>query len=277
MRNTTLLVIAIFALLTPAILAVDTQDVAPLTKQQAATLLTQASELFRDANTLNREQAADAYTKAAVMYEQIINEGRISNPGLYYNLANCYLMTGNIGRAILNYRRAQTLDRSDPQIHKNLEYARSQRVDQVQMRVKRRVLSRLLFWHYDFSLRSRFITALVLYALLMLLIALRLFIPQLGGVIPASILVGVVLLCFAGSVAADILGIGHTESGVILAKSVVARQGNGENYPESFSEPLHEGTEFDVIEQRPRWTHIRLYSGDDTWIAANTFELIGMK
>jgi len=61
---------------------------------------------------------------------------------------------------------------------------------------------------------------------------------------------------------------------VIIAKSIIARQGDGENYPQSFTEPLHAGVEFDVIEQRPNWLHIELPDGQDTWIPAHSSDLI---
>ncbi|AQQ72175.1 hypothetical protein SMSP2_02556 [Limihaloglobus sulfuriphilus] len=243
-------------------------------REEAATLLSRAEDTFRRAAAADGREAADLYQRAAVMYEQIINESQISNPGLYYNLGNCYLMSDDIGRAILNYRRAQRLDSSDPQIHKNLQYALSKRVDKIEVRVERRVLSRLLFWHYDFSLRSRFTAAVISYAVLMLLIAARLLFANARWTVPAAGLVFVIFICLAGSAAVEHFGIGASRTGVILADSVTARQGNGENYPESFSEPLHEGTEFELLEKRIRWAHIRLFSGDDAWIPISSFELV---
>lgn len=276
MRDTVLIVLAVLALTVLPAVSMAAEPETTLSKEQAATLLNEATDLFRKANTLPADEADELYGKAAVLYEQIINDGHIANPGLYYDLGNCYLMTDDIGRAILNYRRAEMLNGSDPQIHKNLAYARSKRVDQVEERVEKRVLSRLLFWHYDFNLSTRFMVSLVLFALLMTLAGIRILTSRIGGIIPTMIIVGVVFVCFAGSTAADIFGIGHTQSGVILAKSVVARQGNGENYPESFSEPLHAGTEFEVLEERVHWAHIRLHNGDDAWIPLSSFELVGM-
>ena len=63
-------------------------------------------------------------------------------------------------------------------------------------------------------------------------------------------------------------------SGVITTNEVVARQGDGVNYTSSFKEPLHEGTEFDLLEQRPGWLHIRLSDGSKGWITEGSAELI---
>ena len=47
-------------------------------------------------------------------------------------------------------------------------------------------------------------------------------------------------------------------SGVITADEVIARQGDGRSYEPSFKEPLHTGTEFDLLERRSGWFHIKL-------------------
>jgi len=57
--------------------------------------------------------------------------------------------------------------------------------------------------------------------------------------------------------------------GVITTEKVVARQGDGRNYPESFKDPLHAGTEFDLLERRGGWLHIRLVDNSDAWIPDN--------
>ena len=62
--------------------------------------------------------------------------------------------------------------------------------------------------------------------------------------------------------------------GVITAPEVVARQGDGPNYPESFKDPLHAGTEFDLLERRSGWYHIRLSDNSDGWIPDNSAGLI---
>ena len=81
-----------------------------------------ANRLFRQANesTQDPQAAQGLYEQAILKYEKIIEDGGIKNAGLYYNLANAYLLSDNLGRAILNYRRAEKLDPGDPDIQKNL-------------------------------------------------------------------------------------------------------------------------------------------------------------
>ena len=49
-------------------------------------------------------------------------------------------------------------------------------------------------------------------------------------------------------------------------KEVVARKGNSDTYQPAFTQPLTEGTEFELVEQRGSWMLIRLASGEDAWV-----------
>jgi SH3-like domain-containing protein len=55
---------------------------------------------------------------------------------------------------------------------------------------------------------------------------------------------------------------------------VIAYQGDGQNYPPSFKAPLNAGTEFELIERRPGWFHIKLADGSEGWISQTSAELI---
>ena len=80
----------------------------------------QANQAFSQANkSADANESQKLYEQAILRYEKIIDDGRIKNGKLYYNLANAYLLKGDIGKAILNYRRAQELDNSNPDIYKN--------------------------------------------------------------------------------------------------------------------------------------------------------------
>ena len=94
---------------------------ARLPKDQIYALYNRANETFRQANsTKDPEQAKRLYEKAILNFEKIIDQGQVENAKLYYNLANAYFLHGQIGKAILNYRRAVKIDDSDENIQKNL-------------------------------------------------------------------------------------------------------------------------------------------------------------
>lgn len=247
-----------------------------LSRDQLYELLNEASAAFQQANAAiqSPERAAQLYEKAILLYEKIVRAGDIRNAKLYYNLGNAYFLTDDLGRAILNYRRALELDSSDVNLRNNLAYARSQRTDKVGVPTEKRVLQTLFFWHYDFSLRIRLLLSCAFFA--GLCIAGTVIVWRGRG--PAStaviVLCGVLWLALLTSVAVESHRRSSRVGGVVIASEIVARQGDGPNYAPSFEEPLHAGTEFELLAQRPGWFHIQLADGTDAWIPDTAAEMI---
>jgi hypothetical protein len=249
---------------------------AQLSREQLSGLFTEANTAFQQANAAaDRPDAArQLYDKAILLYEKIIDQGKVRNAGLYYNLANAYLLKDDIGRAILNYRRAATLDSADVNIQKNLAFARSRRVDAVEVGAEKRVLETLFFWHYDLSLRTKFFLVCLFSGALCVSLTAMIWLGRGPVTLTTASLAGVLLLCFLGSVIVETHHRASTCYGVITAREVVARQGDGPNYPPSFKDPLHAGTEFKLIEQRSGWLHIILSNGSEAWIADDSAGLV---
>ncbi len=239
-----------------------------MSDQDIHSTFVQANEAFRKANALTDDTAAAGklYNKAILGYEKIITRGGVLNSKLFYNLANACLLKGDIGSAILNYRNAQVLDESDADIRKNLAFARSRRLDEIEVTTEKKVFARLFFWHYNFSMKSRFVAACIGFAVVCLAITIRMWRPAAPGTAAVCIVVAIATVCLAVSVGVDRHVRINNRCGVILADSVEARQGDGPGYPLSFKGPLHAGTEFDLLEQRPGWWHVRLANGTDAWI-----------
>jgi tetratricopeptide (TPR) repeat protein len=247
-----------------------------LPKAQIASLFNQANDAFRQANAVTDDagKANSLYEKAILGYEKIIRDGHIENPKLYYNLANAYLLQNDIGRAILNYRKAEKLDKSDSDIQKNLAFARARRIDKVEQKTETQILQTLVFWHYDFSMRTKFIIVLISFAVLCLALATAIWFGRKAMLTFTVIISVIILVCFAGSLVVDNYNQATQSTGVVISPEVTAYQGDGANYPASFKEPLHAGTEFVLLERRPGWFHIRLTNGSDGWIPQPDAELI---
>ena len=79
----------------------------------------------------NQAYEKGEYLQAAAGYEAIVRYG-IHNSDLYFNLGNAYFKHGDLGRAILNYRRAHRLAPRDSDILTNLTVARAQTVDRLE-------------------------------------------------------------------------------------------------------------------------------------------------
>ena len=256
--------------------AVDSPSPAPLPREQLYALLNEANTAFQQANAAASEpdRARPLYDQAILLYEKIIEQGGVRNAGLYYNLGNAYLLKEDLGRAILNYRRAARLDGSDINIRKNLSFARSRRIDRIEVGAEKRVLETLFFWHYDFSLRTKFLLACLSFAALCIALTVMLWRGRGPATSTVVVLSGLLLLGFLTSVILEANRQAHTRSGVITAAEVVARQGDGPNYPPSFKDPLHAGTEFRLLEQRPGWLHVELADGTDAWIPDDTAGIV---
>jgi tetratricopeptide (TPR) repeat protein len=260
-----------------------------LPREQLDALLQEANTAFQGANAAPTPEAAKPlYDKAILLYEKIIDQGGIQNAKLYYNLANAYLLKEDLGRAILSYRRAEKVARASRpcsffqgrdalatlNIQKNLAFARSRTVDRVETSTQKRVLETLFFWHYDFCLQTKFLLASGFFAMFCVVLTLIVWLGRGSATLVAAVLSGMLCLAFLTSTLVETRRQAATRPGVITAREVVARQGDGPNYPPSFKDPLHAGMEFELIEQRPGWLHLRLSDGADAWISADAAGLV---
>jgi len=239
-------------------------------------LYSQAKELFRQANDLaatDHDRAEDMYRKCAMRFERIIREGGIQNGRLYYNLGNVYFRMKDIGRAIVNYRRAEQYIPNDPNLKQNLKYAREKRLDEIEEKQETKVLKTLFFWHYDLSTKTRVISFTFCFLLLWIFTSIRIFLdkPAIGWCI---VVTAVLSLCLAGSLAADEINLAKSRPGVIISHEVIARKGNSETYEPSFKDPLHAGTEFTLIEARTDWYYVELADARTCWVPSKDVEMV---
>lgn len=240
----------------------------PTEMQTLYALLSEANNAFQHANAAADDpaRARELYTKAILLYEKIVDQGRVKNARLYYNLGNAYFLTDALGEAILNYRRALQLDGSDANIRNNLAFARSQRLDKVVVEAEKRVLETLFFWHYDFSLRTKLFLACLFFAFLCVAATLIVWLGRGPALTTAAVLAALLWFCFSASLVVEARDRSAVAYGVVTASEIVARQGDGPSYPPSFRDPLHAGTEFELLGQRPGWLHIKLADGSEAWI-----------
>lgn len=248
---------------------------AVLDRGQQVALLNEAVQLYDDGSQIQKKNPRTAerhYLDAAGKFQALV-DGGIVNAKLYYNLGNVHLRLGNIGTAILNYRRAQLVDVGDAQLRKNLDFARSLCRTQIEQPGQSQLLRRLFFWHYSSSFGTRARLALVGYAgfwgLLILCIFARAWYWR-------GLFWVFFVACGALSLSTGIETYQHARvlDGVVLQDDVVARKGNGEGFEPQFVEPLHQGVEFTLVESRGSWYHVRLADGKSGWIPASVAGLI---
>ena len=249
---------------------------AALSRPEAAALFSQAKEMFRRADgtaATDPGKAKDLYRQSIMRFEKIVREGGVENGELYYNIGNAYFRLQDLGRAILNYRRALQFLPNDPNLQHNLSYARKMRRDRVEETQKTRIFKTLFFWHYDLPAAMRILFFSAAFIAAWAAAAASIFRPKpffrWSGMVCAA-----VSLLMAGSLAMDAYTLRTLRPGVILDGEVVARKGNSDTYAPSFTEPLHAGLEFNLVEDRGSWYFIELPDSRKCWVPRESVALV---
>ncbi len=240
-------------------------------------VLDEANSLFRQANETSLHDPAAAhglYQRAALRYERLVRDAGVRNGRLFYNAGNAWFLSDDVGRAILDYRRAQLYIPSDANLAQNLAYARSTRLDRFEEKQETRVLRTLLFWHYDLPPVVRSVLFALFSGCFWIAAAIRLRRRAWAPVV-VLLVTGALAALFLGSLIADTVAGPGEHGGVILAQQVTARKGDGQSYEPSFTDPLHAGTEFQLVESRPDWYQIELPDGRRCWIPSDSAAIVG--
>jgi tetratricopeptide (TPR) repeat protein len=213
--------------------------------------------------TANQLYEAGGFAEAIAQYERLVDSG-IREGRLFYNLGGAYFKLGDLGRAVLNFRRAQRLLPRDGDVAENLKLARAQTLDRIEVENEGAVINvvrRLVSWT---TLDEAAVAVLTLWIILCGLAVSAIIWRHRRGL----------LLYMAGGIATllilGLLSIGiryideHGQPpAVVVAAEVKVRSGPGDNYLTEFS--LHAGAEVRVVEQRGGWIRIGLPGGLQGW------------
>ena len=231
--------------------------------------LEKAHGLFRSATNVTM------FTEAAQQYEYLVNEEGIRNGNLFYTLGNSWFMAGDIGRAILNYRRAERYLPTDADIQHNLNAALEMRADLIPEKELHPFSARLLGWHFNISTSARWTGFALCWLVLWGSWIWMTRSPKKEARI-ATMLAGILSAVLLTSLLTESILARRSGPGVLTAKEVLARKGDSTMYAPAFLEPLHSGTEFQRLEDRGTWWHIRLADGQTCWIPSVAAEMVAL-
>ncbi len=228
------------------------------------------------------QQANEFYTqgemeKALAGYQYLVNLG-IKNGRLFYNLGNTYFHLNQLGKSILWYERANHyIPRSDD-LHVNLEYARSQTVDEEFREPNYSATVDLLrSIHHYLNLRETLWLTLFCFWLLSLFLFLRLILkkPTLRSWlrIPCWI-VGIAFILLFLSSSSKIYQHEFMIHAIIMSSAVDVKTGPNPELSTAFT--LHEGTKIRILQRRNNWLRITLPSNSafSGWLPADSVEVI---
>lgn len=217
------------------------------------------------------DRARELFRSSARRFQSVVDAG-IANGRLEYNLGNALLQAGDLGRAILHYRRAERLLPRDAYLADNLAAARSKCLTNIRPAAASTILRNVFFWHFETSTRERTFLALVGYCVFWVLLGLRM--RRRRGFIWSSGVALISTTALALSVIRDDQQDRRRPAGVVLAFDVPAYKGPGAGYQRQFEQPLQPGVEFIRMEDRGAWWRVQLADGNAGWISSATAELV---
>ncbi len=202
------------------------------------------SNPFNDANKLYEQ---GRFSEAAAGYEKMVQNGSVSTP-LLFNLGNAFLKSGQVGRAIVAYRRAEKLSPRDPDVRANLQFARNQAGGGTAAPTHR--------WKNfieKMTLNEWAISTSVLVSLWFLLLALREWRGKKsfrGIIFALGIICGLFAVCLVAAIRQEFF----VQSLVVIVPEAVVRRGTFEESPSVFT--LRDGAEVTVLDKNNGWLQI---------------------
>jgi hypothetical protein len=235
----------VFALLAITICSINVHAVVPV----------ETTAMFDSANRLYDE---GKYTAAASSYEKLVEAG-VMSPALYFNLGNSFFKSGQIGRAIAAYRKAEQMSPRDPDVQGNLQFARNQ-VQGPTMRPTRaqKALSKLSVNEWTMVTMVGVWVSLLLLATMQWRPAWRASLRGLtAAIIGATVVLAICLiLAWNGSRTSDVV--------IVIRPDTMVRNGPLESSQNSFT--AQDGAELRVIDKKTDWLQVTDSNGRVGWV-----------
>jgi tetratricopeptide (TPR) repeat protein len=256
-------------LLAMLLLAAPGATAESISTQRQQELAQRALNSYDDAVAAGHEspqRAEQLYREAAAAFEALRDAG-IRNAALEYNLGNTYFRLNDLGRAIVHYRRAQSIDPTDERVAANLAYARQRVEPGIPPSGQSELMTRLAFWNQAVSPRARLWIAGVASALGWS--GVFLWMKRRNRMVLALSGLGIILgLANAGSIVFELRQQATHPAAVVSRPNSVLRQGRGENYDAVLRQALGPGVEVNILAVRGEWCEIQLANGQVGWLPA---------
>jgi len=215
----------------------------------------ESAEAVQDSTETERK-----FAEAALEFESCAENG-VRAGRSWYNAGNAWFKAGEIGRAIANYRQAQTRMPFNAKLASSLEAARALRLDSVSETgssmatpIRWQKASFSLLWLAAFGV-----------ALFWVRYRSRLWLIFSGVAFASALLQGFLITW---------KGVAGLDEGVLIVDEVYGRKGPGYSYLSAYTDPLHNGLELSLLERRKEWVRARMGDGSDCWLPAATVQIL---
>jgi tetratricopeptide (TPR) repeat protein len=225
-----------------------------------------AADVMDNFSTANKLYAEGKFAAAATVYESILNSGTVS-ANLLFNDGNAEFKAGNLGNAIVAFRRAELFAPRNPEIRANLDFVRNQ----VQGSMVRQ--ARWQDWLGQLTLNEWTLLTAIAFWFTFILFAVRQLRPAL---VPAlkSVTTLFVLLTILFGAALGVQASGHFSSpiAVVTTAGAIARSGPFDDAQNVFTS--HDGAELSVLSRHDDWAQVTDGNGRIGWMNKKQIQVL---
>ena len=225
-----------------------------------------AADVAADFSAANKLYAEGKFSDAANTYKKILSSGAAA-PNLLFNYGAAEFKSGNPGKAIVAFRRAELLAPRDSGIRANLDFVRNQ--------VKGSTLreSRWRDWLGHLTLNEWTALAAGAFWLSFILLAAKQIRPALAPKLGGTFFSILTLLIFSG-VCLGLQAATHfsKRSAIVISPEVIARSGPFDEAQNAFA--AHDGAELLILDRHGDWLQVTDGSGKIGWLPAKQVEIL---
>ncbi len=217
---------------------------------------------------------ANNYSEAAAQYEKILQQG-IESHEVYYNLGCAYYRMDEIGKAIVNFERANRIKRNDKETQENLALAYSRTSDQIK-EVPQLFIAQwwdsLTQWLSPSTWYGVLLIMILLLAVAIVWFMLSCDVTVRRITLIASVIILVFTIITSACAISSSSQANSRKEAIIIMPHVSIKSAPQSDGIERFA--LHEGTKVVIEEYVDQWYHIRIADGNSGWIEASKIEII---
>jgi len=230
----------------------------------ATTLL--ASDVAANFSAANQLYAEGKFSSAAKSYQAILDSGAVS-PNLLFNDGNAEFKSGNLGRAIADFRRAALLSPRDADVRANLNFARNQvQGASATESLWDNFLGALTLNEWATLTVIAFWLAFGLFTAMQIRPSLKNPLRGAGrGLAAATVILGACLVAAAQVHFSK-------QIAVVVSSDAVTRSGPFSDAQNAFA--VHDGAELPVLDQRNGWVQVSDASGRSGWMPDSQVEVL---
>ncbi|MBL8624468.1 MAG: BatD family protein [Myxococcales bacterium] len=229
--------------------------------------LTAARGAYQDALAATEPAAKQrAFATAAAAFGRVV--AARPSAAVYTDLGNAALGAGDLGAAVLAYRRAMALDRDDGRARRNLAWVRSRLPAELRP-ASTSATETLFFFHAAWSRDRRLLVGAFAFA-----VAILVLVPWRGArrrsLTPIAVIGGIVWATMTISLVVE----DRRASDAVVMQAAELRTADSAVAPVARATPLPAGTELTIGERRGDWVRVHLAGTLSGWLPAGAVERV---